>query len=290
MRSLSKYSMAFLVIAHCAFVSAPVSAQLLSYDGFGSGYTVGAATGQAYQGTGYAADGTWNNNEFVEGGLTWGNLLTTPGVRVNRVADDMQGLMDVTSGGPFGSAGMVGANGNIGGDEVSGTLYYSFLGKDSDGSGTGWAGFNLFSADDEQIGAGNPGTPDDYSIFHVSEGEPAIGEPATAIDDSVRLFVVKAEYVGGGKDSFTAWLDPDPSLSEAAQSANISVVGTTNDDDDNDGFNMIRMRGDNAWEFDEIRIGTTWESVTPVVPEPSSCLLVLVGVGFAALRMRRRQK
>jgi hypothetical protein len=284
-----------LIVGSCLalLTATPASAQLLSYDGFGTGYTVGSAAGQAYQGTGYAAGGTWNNNAFAEGGLTHPTLLTTPGVHVVRTTDDMIGAPDLTAGGPFGSAGLVGGNGNIGGGEVSGTLYYSFLGRDADGDGAAWAGFNLFNGDDEQVGVGNAGTPNDYAVFHINNGtEPAIGTPATPINDQTHFFVVRADYVGNGKDTFTVWLDPDPLLSEGAQNPNISTVATSNDEDDNDGFNQLRMRGDNAngaWEFDEIRLGTTWESVTPVVPEPASGVLAVLGLA-AMLGLRRRRR
>jgi MYXO-CTERM domain-containing protein len=270
----------------------PVRAQLLLYEGFGDGYTAGSAVGQAYLGTGFAAGGVWNNNNFADGGLTHPTLVTTPGVRAVRTTDDMEGVVDRSAGGPFDLAGLIGTNGNVGGAGVSGTLYYSFLGREIDGNGDGWAGFNLWqtSPDREQFGIGNPGGPDYYGIYHNdSGGEPAITDPATTIDGETHFFVGRVEYTADGQDIHTAWLDPDPTLSEAAQLSTIKNSAGSRPEQHGDGFDVFRMRGDNAtghWEFDEIRFGTTWESVTPV-PEPA--LGLLAAMGLAALTLLRRR-
>jgi MYXO-CTERM domain-containing protein len=288
-----------MALGMCLLAAVSAHAQLLSYDGFGSGYTAGNATGQAYQGTGYAAGGVWNNNSFADGGLTHSTLVTTPGVKVVRGAGDMIGDLNRTVGGPFQTAGLIGSNGNIGGAGVTGTVYYSFLGREIDGNGNGWAGFNLWQTtpDREQFGIGNPGGPDYYGIYHNdSGGEPAITNPAVTIDGATHFFVGKVEYNAAGQDFHTAWLDPDPSLAEAAQPANIknsagSRPGPPSQHDD--GFDVYRMRGDDAqgdWEFDEVRFGTTWESVTPVVPEPTLGFFGALGLtAFALLRRRPRR-
>jgi MYXO-CTERM domain-containing protein len=39
--------------------------------------------------------------------------------------------------------------------------------------------------------------------------------------------------------------------------------------------------------IDELRIGTTWEDVTPAVPEPASAILALLSLGLAAMLRRR---
>ncbi len=285
-----------LSLSMCFYVTLATTsafAGVLSYDGF-AGYTVGNAAGQAYQGTGYVAGGTWTNNAFVDGGLTHPTLVTTPGVRVSRTSGDMIGNVDTSTGGPFGAAGLVGSNGNIGGAAVAGTLYYSFLGREIDANGSGWGGFNLWTgAGDEQFGIGNGGGPNDYVVYHHDAGEPPIGTPPTPIDGGTHLFVVRADYAANAKDTFTAWLDPDPTLGELAQNPNITVMRRSANEDDNDGFNQIRMRGDDAtgqWEFDELRLGTTWTDVTPI-PEPGTALLAVVGFSALAFyRLRRRRK
>ena len=272
---------------------APASAELLLYDGFsGDDYTVGPAIAQPFAGTGFQSGGIWNNNDFAEGGLEFPNLVTTAGVKAVRTGPDMEGTPDLSAEGPF--AAMIGSNGNIGGAEISGTIYYSFLAREIDGNGDGWAGFNLWDTGEgrEQFGIGNPGGPDDYSIYHNDTGgDPAITDPPTPIDDQVRFFVGKIDFVGDGHDTHTAWLDPNPLLSEAMQPANIMASGGTRDGQENDGFDAFRVRGDGgtgAWEFDEVRFGTTWESVTPAVPEPATGLMSLLALGGISLLRRRR--
>jgi MYXO-CTERM domain-containing protein len=207
----------------------------------------------------------------------------------------MEGVLDRCAGGPFQAAGLIGTNGNIGGAGVSGTLYFSLLGREIDANGSGWAGFNLWqtSPDREQFGIGNPGGPNYYGIYHNDTGEPAISDPAVTVDGNTHFFVGKVVYNADSQDFHTAWQDdPDPSLPEAAQPANIMRSAGSRAGQHNDGFDVYRMRGDNAtghWEFDEVRFGTTWESVTPV-PEPTSGLLALLGIAtLTHLRRRRRR-
>jgi hypothetical protein len=41
--------------------------------------------------------------------------------------------------------------------------------------------------------------------------------------------------------------------------------------------------------IDDLRVGTTWEDVTPAVPEPSAGILGVIGVlGLVAIRRFRR--
>ena len=271
--------------------------QVLLYDGFsGTDYTAGSAAGVPYGGigVGYATGGAWNNNDFADGGLAHPTLVTTPGVRVVRTDGDMEANLDVSAGGTFDSAGLVG-NEAIGGEGVSGTLYYSYLGREMDGNGDGWGGFNLWNnagGGDEHLGVGNGGTPNDYVAFHIDGNtEPPITTPPTPIDGDVHFFVIRGDYVGDGQDTYTVWQDPDPLLAELDQAAGTSIMVNTRPEDGN-GFNQFRFRGDNStgqWEFDEVRFGTTWGDVTPTVPEPASGLLALFGIGLIS-HLRRRGK
>ncbi len=280
----------------CLALPATSYSQVLLYDGFsGTDYSAGPAAGVPYGGigSGYATGGAWNNNEFAEGGLEWSDangvpLKTTAGVHVVRTDADMEANLDTSSGGIFDAVGLV-DNEAIGGPNVSGTLYYSFLGREIDGNGNGWAGFNLWNnagGGDEHLGVGNGGGPDDYVSFHHDSGEPPITDPPVPIDGDVHLFVVRGDYASG-PDAYTVWLDPDLLAGEAGQSPDISdMVGTRGED--GDGFNQFRMRGSEGWDFDEVRFGMTWDDVTPI-PEPSTCLLMIAGISAVVMQLRRRR-
>ena len=302
MRNLSNRLVPLAIICFL-FASTKASAQLLLYEWGSSGYTTGSAAGQPYLGSGGAPGGTWNNNEFADGFLTYPNLVTIDEKHILRTADDMILSVDTTPGGVFDSEGMVGSNGNVGGAEVSGTLYFSFLGQNVNGTGAAWGGFNLWydgkvGGDPEQIGIGNAGVapPDSFRIYHQerpvgTNSEPEIGTPPTPIDSETHLFVMRADYVGSGQDMFTVWLDPDPLLGELAQDPNISVIGYSRAEDNDDGFNSIHLRGDasDSWRFDEIRVGASWADAVPAVPEPSTAVLAIACLSAMAIGLRRRR-
>jgi MYXO-CTERM domain-containing protein len=63
-------------------------------------------------------------------------------------------------------------------------------------------------------------------------------------------------------------------------------------------FNRIRMRGGGSnttqtasqLEADELRLGLTYADVAPVVPEPGSAMLGVMGAAMLAMRRRRRRR
>lgn len=84
----------------------------------------------------------------------------------------------------------------------------------------------------------------------------------------------------GANDLYTIWVDPEFSslgTGSAPTGALFSGSDTRGDFD----FDTIRLGDFNtvstASTFDEIRIGTTWQDVSPVVPEPSAMLLTALG-------------
>lgn len=93
---------------------------------------------------------------------------------------------------------------------------------------------------------------------------------------------------GNSYNTTTVWLDPN---SDDFGNSTISVSNTSTDG--GDGFRGITFRtyqlGTNVFNFDDIRMGETWDAV--VIPETSSAG---VGVGLvglmATMMLRRRQK
>lgn len=101
-------------------------------------------------------------------------------------------------------------------------------------------------------------------------------------DPGTSYFIVRAYEIitGAGNDIGKIWINPTPGAAEPAANA-IAAVGT-----DLASVQKVFLRQDNATntpfvEVDEIRVGTTWESVTPssVVPPSLSISTPLTAFG-----------
>lgn len=268
-------------------VSSP--AALLFYEGFAAGdYTAGEINGQAQSLPGYAG-GTWNStSDFVDGGLTYPGLPSTPGFSLFRDNGEVQAALDVSPGGVFGTAGLVGSNAKIGGTGVDSPIYFSVLARKEE-SANGFAGFQVYNDGQEGFGVGQVTGGNADSLKWLQQGGNApIGEdPIPWTAGQTELFVFKMDFDPTDPTSATVWVNPDITLAEGAQDSAISSFIPNAVPDE--GFNTLRMRGNQTWSFDEIRIGTTWESVTPI-PEPGSTLLSFAAVlGFALKRNRSRR-
>lgn len=109
------------------------------------------------------------------------------------------------------------------------------------------------------------------------------------------FFVIKINEGGGtgGRDILSLYLNPVDLTSEAGNS-----VGATREAYyiNPNAYDMHAVRfgsspnTDQAFIFDELRIGTTWADVVPheVIPEVSSALMAITAAGTISLRRRRR--
>jgi signal transduction histidine kinase len=147
------------------------------------------------------------------------------------------------------------------------------------GSEPYFAGFQLFKGDQPRLGVGNAEEAWGYSAFNTAEIGPsnvvageynlmsAHPEPANADSfrpyelvhhDVERTIVFKVQYVPGGDDLVTVWLDPNLSLgaTEKNQPADITTKFKANAR-----FNQIRLRhsgGGNGWIFSDMAIATSF--------------------------------
>ncbi len=142
-----------------------------------------------------------------------------------------------------------------------------------------FAAFELYESDTEHLAVGNSRKAWAYSAFNTDytgqankvfgdvDLNSATPEPA-ALGKSLnyefprhgveRTIVFKVQYVPGGKDLVTVWLNPDltPGATEAGQSENLTTRFTANAL-----FNQIRLRhggGGGGWTFSDMAIATSF--------------------------------
>jgi len=255
----------------------------MAYEPF-AGYNNGSLIGQTYAGSGFEA-GAWTApsgdvNVSAAGGLTYVSgpltLLTTGGKATTPAAGPINtalGNLDVSAGGPFGGQGLV-DGGFVGGGNVNGTLYYSFLARnnsaDVPNGENDFAAMQLYRNGAEVFGVGNYWDAWAYSTFGLG-GDGNLLRPSDDtwkdMDNQVHLFVVKIQFVANGDDTVTVWMDPDLTLDEGSQPNTVYRRTVTGDAS----FNQVAVRSgslnnDNSWDFDEIRFAGTWGDVTPTAP------------------------
>ena len=274
-----------------AIATASSQATILFYEGFSdSDYAVGSIDGQNYVGSGYATGGSWNTtSEFTAGGLSSSSLVTTPGLALNRTSGDATATLDTSPSGPFATAGLVGTDNMIGGTGITGSLYFSVLARRDATDGSSFAGFQVFEGGSEGFGIGEVGNPTNHTWLRAgANGVIGSGTPLLPAG-TTNLYVFRLDFDALGTTDAQVWINPDATLGEGAQDAGTFSEVINASTTPGGGFDNIKMRGSREYTFDEIRIGTTWESVTPtVIPEPSATLLSLVALsGFAFRRSRR---
>jgi hypothetical protein len=149
------------------------------------------------------------------------------------------------------------------------TLYLSFLLRPNAGFGF-YGGINL-----EGLFVGKSGTTNTYGI----EGpvNDISSSTISAVAGTTVLLVLRADFLPGN-DRFSLFVDPTPGAPEPATPNAIKT------DLDVGSAKFIFLNNAGSWTTDEIRIGPTFASVTPVnpVPEPRSWLLLATGLSVLA--------
>lgn len=167
-------------------------------------------------------------------------------------------------------------------DSSTNTLYFKFHVDPLSDVNTEkyFAGFWLYEGESERLGVGTSEKAWPYSAFYHAE-EPAAANAVftdvalnTSTPDSSapaaapghefphrgveRTIVFKVQYVPGGNDLVTVWLNPDltPGATEAGQSESLTTRFTANAS-----FNQIRLRhggGGGGWTFSDLAIATSF--------------------------------
>jgi hypothetical protein len=180
--------------------------------------------------------------EIRPGRLVYQNLATkgTNHVSADQVAKEYNHI--------YGLGRMAGTNFGITGTK----LYLSYLCRvETEGE---YTSLIVGNGDGRELSVGKSGTANDYVIGQRG----GIGRIAAGIGQSpgqVVFLVVKMEFKDG-PDRFTLFVNPKPGQPEPP-------AGILKDDLDLDPTNMIILYSRGAWSMDELRVGTTWEDVTP---------------------------
>jgi ligand-binding sensor domain-containing protein/signal transduction histidine kinase len=165
-------------------------------------------------------------------------------------------------------------------DSSSNTLYFKFhVDPLSDATTEEYfAAFQLYEGHKERLAVGNALKAYAYTAFAIDETRPAeyidlnssIPEPSgpeTFFAYEVphrrieRTIIFKVEYVAGGDDRVTVWLDPDlgPGAIETNQPASLTTRFNANAS-----FDQIRLRhggGGEGWIFSEMAIATSFDDL-----------------------------
>ncbi|MDR3460130.1 MAG: glycoside hydrolase family 31 protein [Verrucomicrobiae bacterium] len=281
----------------------PLTDVLLSEDF--SNYPAGNLPGQSYLGSGFAANGSWIGlNSSFSANVADAGVLAYPGlvsplvasaggkVTVKGDGSDVGAFPDLSTNGPFAAAGLLdSASGTIGGGNVTGTLYLSFLVRAHFANGNNaYGGLHLSRGDDTTgVLIGNSWIASAFSIYYAPTDSSFDlvnnngGGGYLFVDTNTHLAVARINYAPGG-DTLTAWLDPDTGQDENSQDSATTYLGTLSGDLS---FNRFFLRGGNSskqFDYGEIRFGTDWRSVLPAVGMSITSLISLRGAALLSDR------
>ena len=287
----------------------PIQASLLVYEGFD--YADGAELFEGEDSSSTPLTPTYADGVAATTGIN--TIETSQGWMGNPGADVESGSLSysdgtnsvVTTGN---SARMNNARGlqytassALGGTGTGGTMYTSFLvdpgSKDGGAGNDEWKwNFQLRNPGGRhvQLGVGDAmtGVNNTDSNLYAELGATSFNSGVALSQNTNYFILIKSTYNGTGQlTDFDLWINPSDLTSEVGSgSANISETGLALGLNGLTGFSYEKNNINNTTSaaFDEIRQGTTWDSVAPV-PEPSAFAL-LAGLGALSLIALRRRR
>ncbi len=220
-------------------------------------------------------------------------LIASVGGKVTVKGDgsNLEAVPDLSGTGPFVAAGLYNsASGTVGGGNVSGTLYLSFLIRAHCNTGeNAYGGLHLSRGDDTTgVLIGNSVPAWAFSMAYPPTGLSVDldNENGTGtylfVDTNTHVIVARINYVAGGDDTITTWLDPNPATDENTQNSATTYIGTLSGDLS---FNCVFLRGGytgKQFDYGQIRFGTTWNSVLPATASVSLPPPVIQGAAVPA--------
>lgn len=247
------------------------SATLVAYDGFD-----GAPVNMAFPAPG------GDTGSATASSLTYDSLLTSGVARQGGAAWALKASLASPVNATTATDGTYAANGQV---------WMSWLYK-TDAAANPWTRLVTYN------GVDSYGASERFNLGYVDVTGPGftvrgslLGQPDSAAiggltGSTTYLLVAKYDFgtAAANDGSITLWVNP--TLGGAAPSGG-SQVGITGADESLMAFTGVALEG-GAAQFDEVRIGGTFADVTPMVPEPTSIGLAVLGASACLLRRRAR--
>jgi len=250
----------FVLLIFLSFCVA-ANADILTIDTFNDYVNGTDLAGTAYLGTGW--------EPYAVGPPELGTWVGDPTIVTDGIATQadnwtlLTGVVDTSLGGYsalVGTTGIIGEDADIGGQ----TVYVGFIAGDNDGASYFvYGGIKLtVSGTSTALLIGNAWGDEQYSGWSQADGDLGlIGAPdnTVTVDDQLHLFVTRIDYVQGGKDTVTVWLDPDGAVAEESQTCPTSTWTTVGEFDNI----LLDCAGNGSyppfdWSWDAVAITTTF--------------------------------
>lgn len=295
---------ACLAVVFLSVMATSAHAGILAYEGFN--YAPGNQFGlssPATTATGFSGNFHFfgedltiapNASQIVAGSLGYtdgaSQVLATSANHYENGHGRLSETFNTSGGGPFASyleGSNIGANGK--------TLYLSVAYKLGALTGTGYGAFELFRGSDtdpNRILSLNTfaGHPSGNLFLDVGEGansgtfggSPSKESDLGFVNTNTNFFVFRFDFGTGGTDTVSVYANPLLGSEPVSPIAQVSASDLSFDRIANSTFS-----GGPAQSIDEIRVGTSYASVTGV-PEPGTAFVGVLLLGVAAARRRRR--
>jgi hypothetical protein len=286
----SRILFAVVALAGCLSAAQDARADLLAYEGFSYGAGDVTASGVLNGGTGWASGG-WQivydgsgSTGIVSGSLApSSSSLTTAGNSMQVYYGRFGRFLDTSATGAF--ANYLDGSGNIGKDGTS--LYMSFVMKAPVGQYYEME-FKKDSLEDAGRIGGIGNNVDSAANSYLRSNAGATSTSIAPTTTNPMLYVVKFDFLSGNNDTVSVYVNP----TLGTMPGTATLVKTGAGDMSFDGMTLASFQGNSiTTNFDEIRFGTTYASVTPTqTPEPGTIALLAMGLlSLLAYAWRKRK-
>lgn len=221
---------------------------------------------------------TANQNVPASAGAWTGPISGSTGYSVSSSGLQYAGL--ATAGGSISTVPFATNTRPFSATNVTSTTFFSFL-------------LNFTTFDNTMIvGLANAGGSVVSGINVVSAGELFARSNVLNSDSSIALtlnttylVVGQADVTAGSNVNVSIWLNPNltsPGAADLTAPGSSTGIGMAQ-------WYSFQTASTPEYSFDEFRVGTTWEDVTPV-PEPSTIWAILLGLTFLVVARSRSRK